>query len=63
MCNIVIIVNNIVLYTWKLLRRTFSVLTIKKKWYLFDVMKVLTNAMVIIILQYISMSNQYIVHL
>ena len=60
----VIIVNNTVLYTWKLLReQILNVLTGKKKWWLYDMMEVLDNAMVIIILQCISVSNQHIVHI
>ena len=57
MYSIVIIVNNTVLYTSKLLREEKT----PKKWQLCDMMKVLANtAMVVIILQYISVSNQHV---
>ena len=51
------IVNNTVLYTSKLLREEKT----PKKWQLCDMMKVLANtAMVVIILQYISVTNQHV---
>ena len=61
MYNIMIIVNNTIQYTWKLLREqilNFLTTKKKKKEKLYEIREVLANATVIIILQYISISNQ-----
>lgn len=64
MYTMVTIVNNIVLYTWKLLKELIvNVLITKTKRQLCDMMEVLSNTVLVIILQYISGSNQHIAHL
>lgn len=55
----IVIVNNTILYTWKLLRVDHKCFHHKKKWWLGDWMEVLANDIVIIILQYIRVSNQH----
>lgn len=64
MDSIVVIVNNCVLYTPKLLKDyILNVLSIEKK-KLCDVMEMLANTIVVVVtLQYITVSNQHVVHL
>lgn len=60
MHRVVIIVNNNVLHSWKLLRQyILNVLTTKKK-YLCDTMEVLAEDVVLIILHHISILNQHV---
>ena len=64
MYTMVTIVNNTVLYTWKLLKELIvNVLITRTKRQLCDMMEVLSNTVLVIILQYISGSNQHIAHL
>lgn len=65
MYSLMVIVNNIVVYTWKLLRESnLNVLIVTtKKWYLCDVKDVLTNLMLVITSQYTPVSSHHIVYL
>lgn len=59
-----ITVNDIVLYTPKLLRdKILNVLTTEKERKLHDLTEVSGEVTVVIILQYINVSNQHVVHL
>ena len=59
MYSMAIVVNNTVLYTWKLLvEYTLNILPTKKeKWWSCHMLEMLANTMVVIILWYISVSN------
>ena len=60
----VTIVNNTVLFFWKLLiQLILKVLIIRKNVYLWEVMDVNQICVVAIISQYVHVSNHYIVHL
>ena len=60
----VMLVNDTVLYTWKLLwEYCFNVLTMTAiKWWLCEVKNVLTSLIVVNILQYVRILNQHNVH-
>ena len=59
MYSMVIVVSNTILYTWKLLtEQILNVSPQKKKWYLCDMLEVLANTVIVIIFQFISVSNQ-----
>ena len=61
---VVIIANHTVSYTCMLLReQSLNVLTTKKKWWLCDGMEAFANTMMLIMLQYINVSNQQAAHL
>lgn len=61
MHSLVTVVDSNVVCTCKLLRVDIKSSHHRKGWQLCNVIEVLTNAMVVIILQYLSASSQYII--
>ena len=58
-----IIINNTLLYTRKLLRKQIlNVLPTEKKQQLCEVMEVLANTIMVLIFQYLSVSNQQVIY-
>lgn len=59
MCSMEIIVNNTILYTWKLLRVDLKCSHHTK----IEMINVSTNPIVVILLQNLNVSNDHLVHL
>ena len=58
-----ITINNTLLYTGKLLRKQIlNVLPTEKKQQLCEVMEVLVNTIIVLIFQYLSVSNQQVIY-